>query len=253
MIDKIVYSLDNNDIREYRLNLLNKVKDEFNEKISDFNLKKMKNVNKYFSLTSKKAYIVLEGEEIYIKYLKIPKVSDEKLYALINSELSYLYSNEKRILFNYKKLRELDKFVEVIVFYLREDNLNFINKLVETQNLKAVRIIQICFLKYYSKCIKEHNYLICFNYNSNLYILFIKNKNIFANGIYSNKNNNIYNAKEYIEKFLISNNINSKNVEKVYVAGKLTEEFNIIDLLKKISKVEFLNEIDRNKVLKLIV
>lgn len=238
------------------------------DKVTEIDLGKFKNIKKRISfnankqvtqkihdktieinLNNKKTYILIEGEEIYIKYFTFPKVSENKLYDLINDELNYLYRNEKFI-FNYKKAKESKDGIEVIVFYLRAEGLNLINEFVEKQELKAVRLLQVCFLNYYRKIIKEKDYFLFFQYDSNNYMLFVKN-----NSIYSNEVCHMDEDKKYskIKRFFVSNYVKANDINKIYIVGQFIKEQNIVKFFEKYGQINFLKDIDIGKITKLIV
>lgn len=211
-----------------------------------------KNVNSRsvrISLNNKKAYIVIEGEEIYIKYFKFPKVSERKLYELINNELNYLYRNESFV-FNYKKIKQSINTVEVIVFYFRAEKLNLVDKFVEKKELKAVRLIQVCVLNYYKKIIKEKDYFMIFKYNLSNYIISIRNNSICENEVYD-----VLEDREYdkIEKFFDLNCVKGSSVNKIYIVGKCIRDASTIKLLERYGQINFLKDIDLNKIAKIIV
>lgn len=245
----IIYMINNDNVTEIDLGRFKNIKKRIDFKMDKKVTEKMKTGNIKINLNTKKAYVVIEGEEIYIKCFKFPKVCEDKLYDLINNELNYLYRNEKFI-FSYKKISQSNKSIEVIVFYLRAENLGSINKFIGKQSLKAVRLIQLCFFNYYKELIKEKDYYIFFRYGSNDYVMLIKNNEIYANETCDIQKDEEYNK---IEKFFISNYEKNNKVNKIYIVGQCVKDERSIDFINKYCEVSFLKDIDINKIAKLIV
>lgn len=245
----IIYMINDDNVTEIDLGKFKNIKKRVDFKIDKQIPPKISSRNIQINLNTKKVYIVIEGEEIYIKCFKFPKVSEDKLYDLINNELNYLYRNEKFV-FSYKKIRQSNKGIEVIVFYLRAENLSSINKFVGNKNLKAVRLIQMCFLNYYKKIIKEKDYYIFFRHGFNNYMILIKNDDIYANEVCSIQEDDEYNK---IKKFIMINYEKNNKINKIYVVGQCIKNESSIDFLKKYGEVNFLKDIDVNKIVKLII
>lgn len=245
----VVYMVNNNNITEIDLGKFKNIKKKMNCKADKQGLQKIGIGNMQVNLKTKKVYVVIEGEEIYIKYFKFPKVNDNKLYELINNELNYLYRNEKFI-FNYKKIKQSSKNVEVAVFYLRAENLDSIHKVMRGQELKAVRLIQICFFNYYKKVINEKEYFMFFKYGKSGYMIFVRNNSIYANEVYF-----IPEDKECyrIKKFFSYNYTEDSVANKIFIVGHCIKDENIIEFLKKHGEVNFLRDIDESKMAKLII
>lgn len=245
----VVYMVDNNDVTEIDLGKFKNINRKVTFKAGKQDLQKIGIGNIHVNLRSKKVYVVIEGEEIYIKYFDFPRVNDNKLYELINNELNYLYRNEKFI-FNYKKIKQSSKSIEVAVFYLRAENLNSINKLISTQELKAVRLIQFCFFNYYKEIIKEKDYFMFFKHSKSGYMIFVRNSSIYANEVYC-----ISEDKEYdrIKKFFFYNYTEDSPVKKIFVVGGCIKDKSIIEFFEKYGEVNFLDDIDESKMAKLIM
>lgn len=245
----VIYMVNGDKVTKIDLGKFKSIKKRTSFKVDRQILKNMNNKNVGISLNSKKAYIVIEGEEIYIKYFKFPKVSESKLYELINNELNYLYRNESFV-FNYKKIKQSINTIEVIVFYFRSEELNLIDKFVEDKQLKAVRLIQMCVLNYYKKLIKEKDYFIVFKYNFHNYIMCVRNNNIYANEVYDMLQDKEYNK---MKNFIVSNCEKGSLTNKIYIIGKCIKDTNIIKFLQEYGKINFLKDIDLNKISKIIV
>lgn len=245
----VIYMVNNNKVTEIDLGKFKSIKRKISFKTDKQGLQKIGKQSIQVNLKTKKAYVVIEGEEIYIKYFKFPIVNDNRLYELINNELNYLYRNEKFI-FNYKKIKQASNSIEVAVFYLRAENLDSINKLLRGQELKAVRLIQICFFNYYKKLINEKDYFIFFRYAESSYMMFVRNNSIYANEVYYMPKDKEY---DKIKKFFFYNYIEDSHINKIFIVGKCIKDEGIINFLKKYGEVNFLKDIDESKIAKLII
>lgn len=245
----VVYMVNNNNVTEIDLGKFKSTKKKLDLKVDKQSLQKVGIGSIQVNLKTKKAYVVIEGEEIYIKYFKFPRVNDSKLYELINNELNYLYRNEKFI-FNYKKIKQSSNNVEVAVFYLRAENLDPINKFIGRQELKAVRLIQICFFNYYKNLIKAKDYFMFFKYSEIGYMIFVRNNNIYANEVYRMSEDKEYNK---IKKFFFYNYEEGSTINKIFIVGHCIKNQSIIEFLKKYGEVNFLSDIDESKIAKLII
>jgi len=245
----VIYMVNNKDVTEIDLGKFKSIKKKVSFKTDEQGLQKIGKERIQVNLKTKKVYVVIEGEEIYIKYFKFPIVNENKLYELINNELNYLYRNEKFI-FNYKKIKQTSRDIEVAVFYLRAENLDSINKLLRRQELKAVRLIQICFFNYYKNLINEKDYFIFFKYADSGYMIFVRNNSIYANEVY-------YMSKDKecdkIKKFFFYNYMEDNSVNKIFIVGQCIKDESIIKFLKKYGEVNFLKDIDKSKIAKLII
>jgi hypothetical protein len=137
----------------------------------------------YIDLKHKRVSILLEGEEINIKLMTLPKVKKEALYDLIKNELFYYFKDLDSIVFNYNILREHKSKFEILVFCINERKINFIEKRLNSSiKVQGVYLIQFSFLNYFKLKIKEKNYGFVFVYRENLYFLYcIENKVLHSN------------------------------------------------------------------------
>lgn len=245
----VVYMVNNNNVTEIDLGKFKGIKKKVNFKAGKQDLQNIDIGNIQVNLKTKKVYVVIEGEEIYIKYFKFPRVNDNKLYELINNELNYLYRNEKFI-FSYKKIRQSTNSIEVAVFYLRAENLDSIDKVIRGQELKAVRLIQICFFNYYKKFIREKDYFMFFKYDESGYMIFVRNNSIYANEVYCMVEDTEY---DRIKKFFFYNYTEDNHINKIFIVGHCIKDESIIEFLKKYGEVKFLEDIDETKLAKLII
>lgn len=169
-------------ISEETINLLivdkNKIKIEENiEEKSKFKI----------GIKKRKVSVILEGEELFIKYFTIPLYCKSTLREVIKNKLVGLYgSNMINILFSYSIINEGDSDLEVIVYCINSSNLEKNKQYIFNTNIvENVSLMQYYFLKYYDSAFKHRKFIFVFSYNEVLYIQFIKNKNILTNFSYT--------------------------------------------------------------------
>ncbi|MCR3760235.1 hypothetical protein [Clostridium felsineum] len=238
---KEIYAVNYDYVEKTYLNILNKI-----------TMDDIKASDKFFDLKSRKTYVVIEGEEIYIKFFEFPRVSDEKLYYMINNELKYLYHGQKRLIFSYRKIEEKLGKLKVVVFFISTDNLKKIEEDVENKNIKAIKMIQFCFVDYYKKIVKEKSFVLCFLYREDTYIVEVKDGYIYANGVYSSRNKKLYSLKNYLSTF-IENNVDKELFSNFYVVEKSIEDKEALVLIENSFNICNLKRINKNELTKLIV
>ncbi|AWI03771.1 hypothetical protein [Clostridium drakei] len=151
---------------------------------------------------SRNIFIIVQGEQIYVKLIQIPKVSKRKLNSIIKTELRYHFKSIDidNIMFTYDVFKDNGKSLEIIVFCLNWDKDNIIEKCVEKgANVKGVYPIQFCILNNYKKIIKEHEYILAFLYDNKLYLLACIDGKIFANSVVQDVH--IDNFEQIMDKF----------------------------------------------------
>lgn len=139
-------------------------------------------------MKKRKVSVILEGEELFIKYFTLPLYCKSTLREVIKNKLVSLYgSNMNNILFSYSIINEENSDLEVIVYCINSSNLEKNKERIFNNNIvSSVSLIQYYFLKYYDSAFKHSKFIFAFNYNEILYIQFIKNKNILTNFAFRN-------------------------------------------------------------------
>lgn len=151
---------------------------------------------------SRNVFIIVQGEQIYVKLIEIPKVNKRKLNSIIKAELKYHFKNIDidSIMFTYDVFKDNGKSLEIIVFCLNWDKDNIIEKCVEKgANIKGVYPIQFCILNNYKKLIKEREYILTFLYDNKLYFLACIDGKILANSVIQDFDKD--NFEEIMDKF----------------------------------------------------
>lgn len=182
-------------------------------------LKKQKNQEQ--KMVDKNLYIVIYGEEVYIKRFNLPKSKGELLYNLVKNELGFSMGNINNILFDYKITKYMNSCVEVIVFYVNSQKIAFIKENNCYRNIKKISLIQFAMNKYYRKSIRENNYIMAFIYEKAFYILAVCENTLVGNSVTENimgEEGKILGALEifinkYSEQFSHINNIYLANLD----------------------------------------
>lgn len=81
-------------------------------------------------LKKKRLYLLIEGEELFIRMMTIPKVSKDKIYSMIKSELEYYFKSIKEIVFTYTITGINNKNIELLVFCINADKLSLLKNFV---------------------------------------------------------------------------------------------------------------------------
>ncbi len=164
--------------------------------------------------------VVLEGEEIYIKKIILPKSGRNCIDNLVRNELAFCFKNIDDMIFDYLVLEELNSTLEIVVFYINAFNCTFFKDCsASLKNLKSIKLIQFVILKYFKDKIKTDNYIFCFLYNDNLYFILCNKNIIAANSVYKNFKNTMdieKLCKSFEEKYSV---ICSDKIQKIYFAN----------------------------------
>jgi hypothetical protein len=174
----------------------------------------------FFEIKNRNLYIIIEGEEVYIKTFFIPKCSKEAIRRIICQELNMFFNNAENLTYSYKIISKTKDVLEILAFYLNSEKLAKLKGYdVNRNKLKVINIVQFYVFNYYYKNIKEKVYLLIFTYNDNLYILGCNNKNVISNTLIKNYKG-VYNDEtilSLIKKHYSS--INNHKTQKIYLAN----------------------------------
>ncbi|KYH29803.1 MULTISPECIES: hypothetical protein [Clostridium] len=200
---------------------------------------------------NRNVYIIIEGEEIYIKYLKLPNIKNKhSLNSIIKNELIFMYGKKsENIFYTYTILNEENNELEVLVFCIYCDKLSCLEKCINDNRVKKINLIQFCFLNYFEKRIEEKDYVFLFRFNNSLYILGVMKKRMIANRIINEVDCNydlIVDGLDYVLHKL--DQYNGK-VSKIYSANFNDKEF--IDYINNLMKYKYvdLGSLSSNKMI----
>lgn len=175
-----------------------------------------KNINPFKDITgikikNKNVYIIVEGEEVHIKLLKLPKVSRWDLNSLIKNELVFLYGKKaNNIFYTYTILNETREDIDVLVFCMNLKDVKDLENIINNNKIKKINIIQFNMVNYFKNHIKDKTYILIFKDKNKVYFLGVTYENLVSNRVV---------------------NLNSENCEYF-----LMESFNYcIDRLEKFS------------------
>lgn len=168
-------------------NLLKKglIRNIVNKKnISNFEIKERCLDKMKVDLKNRNLFLLIHGEEVYTRYMILPKVKKEKLYFLIKNELKYRFKNLENIMFTYEIFKDNGTNLEVIVFCLNWNKSGLIKECVNRGGeIKGIYPVQFHILNNYRKKIKEENYIFIFSLQNNLYFLGCHKDKIIGNSV----------------------------------------------------------------------
>lgn len=177
------------------------LKKGFKEKIlhnkldnSEIRAKDIKDIK--VDLKNKSLFFIVHGEEIYVKYMILPKVKKEKLNSLIKNELEYRFKKIDNIMFNYEVFKDSGINLEVIVFCLNWSKVDLLEECVKNGGeIKGIYPVQFHVLNNYRKRIKEKDYIFVLFMEKNLYFLGCQDSKIIGNSLCK-----IYRRERFIEE-----------------------------------------------------
>jgi hypothetical protein len=186
MIRKKAIIQINNDSLSYKEVLRKSFIDRLitSKKHTELNLKFNSIEDIKIDFTNKNLFIVIDGEEVYVKLLTLPKVKKERLYEIIKSELQYRFKTINNIMFTYEILKDNGVNLEVAVFCLNWNKSELIKKCMgRGAKVKGIYPIQFCILNKYKNYIEDKKYIFIFVYEDILYFLACINSKIVANSV----------------------------------------------------------------------
>lgn len=155
-----------------------------NKQIDSFEIK-AKNLEEIkVDFKNKKLFLIIHGEEVYVKHMTLPKVNKNKLYFLIKDELRYKFKKIDNIMFTYEVTKDKGRNVEVIVFCLNWNKSDLISKCVEKgAEIEGIYPIQFHVFNNYRKRIKDANYIFIFIMQNNLYFVACSGNEIIGDSV----------------------------------------------------------------------
>jgi len=201
----------------------------------------------FIRVKNRKLTIVIEGEEIYIEPITIPKVRNFRIYDLVKNELVYKFDNIDNIIFNYKVIGESDKCINVIVYCANIENYHMLKKeSYKGGTFTKINLLQNYLLNYLSKMINEKDYYIAFKYNRDIYFLLVSKNNLIANRVMKfDKALSTYTEdfKDFLEEYKEEYSyINKIYTLEISLSNIELDNF-IVTKLKAVNNREFLNYI----------
>ena len=157
---------------------------------------KHKNISPFKDITginikNKNVYIIVEGEEVHIKLLKLPTVSRWDLNSLIRNELVFLYGKKaNNIFYTYTVLNETREDIDVLVFCMNLKDVKALEKIINNNRIKKINIIQFNMVNYFKNYIKDKTYILIFKDENKVYFLGVTYENLVSNRVVNLNNEN---------------------------------------------------------------
>lgn len=201
---------------EVKKTILNSLK--FNR---EYNNEQIKNI----SLKNKTVTLIIEGEELFIKTIRIPRVSKRYIYYVIKNEIIGRYGED--VMFSYEIIKEDKSCYDVIVYCFRENKYSLLKSSSIYNSRLRIDFVQNYVKDLYSKEIKEKRFALLFSYRNYIYLLKVKNNILTYNKIIYLLNHT-YDETNHIIKNFIEKNKKSYNVYSI----NLKEYLNGIDSIE---------------------
>lgn len=204
---------------------------------------------------NKNLFIVVHGEEVYVKLMILPKVSREKLYFIIKQELRVRFKNLDNIMFTYEVFQDNGNCLEVIVFCFNWNEAGLVKNCIETGgDVKGIYPIQFCILDKYRNQIKSENYILIFYLKNNVYLIGCYRNKIVGNSVFRNFDiDNTERFEDEIDSFIVKCNILSraKELPSIFLLNFFNKA--LIESLRKNYNCESLGEIDYEDSIKKVI
>lgn len=142
-------------------------------------------------IKGKRLIAIYEGEEVYIRFLKLPHVRKGAIDNLINHELNFIFKNIDDISYTYEILRRTKKEMELMVFCINTDKNRMLEKYFNRNIIRGVFLIQSFFISYIFSQIENDTFICTFIYGSHLYIAGCLKGKTFFNNIIRNFDGNL--------------------------------------------------------------
>lgn len=167
-------------------------------------------------IRNRKLYIIIDGHEIYIKHLTLPRLKKEETEKMIYNELKYYINDMSNVIFSYNILNIHENIQEVVAFCLNWSKLNMLKHFTSDNNeIAAVYIIQFCFIKYYKNCIKSNKFMFVFKYNESIYLLICNNGCMISNKVIN------------LEDESVGTHDVAKSVNNLYIESTICDKIDI--------------------------
>jgi hypothetical protein len=180
----------------------------------------------------KKFYIVLEGEETYVKLLSIPKIELENIYDVVKTELKYNFNNIDDIIFTYKIYREYENKLELLVYCINSSKYEIIKRCSEIWDIKGINVIQFCLFNYVKSLVDIKKYIYIYLLNENLYLTGVSNNEPCCNLVMQSVDK-FSSIQSIIDEFIIKyNKLGFGAVEGIYSLNIESKIYNLSENIK---------------------
>ncbi|KYH35679.1 hypothetical protein CLTEP_00720 [Clostridium tepidiprofundi DSM 19306] len=166
----------------------------------------------------RKVYIIIEGEKILVKLLTIPRVKKYLIHTTIKNELIHNFIDVNEIIFNYRILKENKNTYEILVFCIKSKKVDFIEDIVNKNNIVRINLLQFCILDLLKDKIIDNNYMLMFNFNMYCYIIIHIEGYVYANHVFAIENESIYMINELMD-FINDNRDEVSKINTLYISN----------------------------------
>ena len=128
-------------------------------------------------------HVIIEGKEIFIEEMEIPRVRKSMIYQLVECALIDRFHSLDDIAFDYRIKLVRKETIEIIVYCLNLANLNFSKENFDKVKIKTVITIQQLYIKYFAKRIKSKDFYGVVLKNKYVYFFHANRKNIIENHV----------------------------------------------------------------------
>jgi len=136
--------------------------------------------------------IILEGEEIFVHNIFVPKVNKIKLDLIVKNQVIKIFYDIENIIFNYEIIRNKRGKLEVAIFCINvKDSLLMNRELFLGANINSVIPIQQLYTNKYNKKIKNGEFTLIIYRNRYVYIIEVENGTIRANRVINGSKENV--------------------------------------------------------------
>lgn len=172
--------------------------------------------------------VITEGEEVYLKYVSIPKIKKRYRLDVIKNELKVFFKENEEIVYSVVLCSEFKDKYEYAVYYSSNKDVYKNNKII---------YIQFSVVSYYYNKIKDEKYILIFKFSNIYYLLLCKKNLILFNQVIKENDYKGSDICNLIDSFILSNkNITSNvyilNCNDLIINNKELNIFNL-GLLKK--------------------
>jgi hypothetical protein len=143
-------------------------------------------------------YIIYEGEEFYVKYIRLPRAKNYYVDNVIQNELTYIFKDITTLTYTYEVFRRDKKYIDILVFCINSEKNIVFNSIEQKCRIKGIFLIQLSFFQYIRKLINCTKCIIIIEHDNILYLLSVFDGKIIANTTLKNFSGDI---EDFMNKF----------------------------------------------------
>lgn len=214
-------------------------------KSKDLDINKLK--VKFADLKRRNVYVVINGEEVFIKLIRLPRMNEEYIYDGVKNELRYILKNIDSIMFTYSIFKEYKTSFDVLVFCINSEKIVGLKEnITKFSNVKGIYLIQFLTINYFKENIKENNFTFILTFGDFTYFVLCIDKKVIYNKTVNNedmsKDEFIKNFKYIEDKFKEIN----QSFNTIYISNFKNDS--LIKLISERYKCVMLGNIDISKI-----